>query len=384
MAVGTPISLVVSVVPGTIPANGTLDFLNGLILTTNVTAVPDGTVKAFTTLADVGVAFGTGTNEYKMAAAYFTGYDNAFQLPATLYFAGFVDGTDTPATFMDKMAAASLQWTGFSTAFEPSLTEKQGFATWTGAQNAKYWYVPWDTDATATTQGSTASFGAWLVAQDVTGTSPVYMDPAAAGAFLGWMAALNFDQVNGRQNLAFTSNGQVTPATYSAATAATLLANGYNWYGQFSGRAGSFNWVYNGSVSGPFLWADSYINQIWINALLQYADASTLTNFGNVPFNTQGDAIISAGRKSVISQALSYGAIQTGVAISDSQKLAINRFFGVDGAADAIVNQGYYEQPGASTATSANRAARTIPASKFAYADGQSVQMITLLSREVI
>ncbi|MDL2172467.1 hypothetical protein P5689_15050 [Asaia sp. HumB] len=56
----------------------------------------------------------------------------------------------------------------------------------------------------------------------------------------------------------------------------------------------------------------------------------------------------------------------------------------MDSAADSVVNQGYYEQPGASTATSANRAARTIPASKFAYADGQSVQMITLLSREVI
>ncbi|MDL2169789.1 DUF3383 family protein [Asaia sp. HumB] len=383
MAVGTPISLVVSVVPGTIPANGTLDFLNGLVITADIAAVPNGTTKVFYDLASVGVTFGTSSNEYKIAEAYFVGYDNALQFPATLYFAGY--GPDsTPASFMSSDAITSLPWTGFTTAYEPDLATKQAFATWTGAQNAKYWYVPWDTDTAASTQGSTASFGAWLVAQDLTGTSPVYMDPAAAGAFLGWMAALNFDQVNGRQNLAFTSNGQVTPATYSAATAATLLANGYNWYGQFSGRAGSFNWVYNGSVSGPFLWADSYINQIWINALLQYADASTLTNFGNVPFNTQGDAIISAGRKSVISQALSYGAIQTGVAISDSQKLAINRFFGVDSAADSVVNQGYYEQPGASTATSANRAARTIPASKFAYADGQSVQMITLLSREVI
>jgi len=71
VAVGTPISLVVSVVPGTIPANGTLDFLNGLILTTNVTAIPDGTVKAFTTLADVGGRLSGGKkdreNDFRLA-----------------------------------------------------------------------------------------------------------------------------------------------------------------------------------------------------------------------------------------------------------------------------------------------------------------------------
>lgn len=384
MATGTPISLVVSVVPGVIPATGTLNFLNGLVLTTNVSAVSEGTLKAFSTLSDVGLAFTTTSNEYKIAAAYFTGYDNAFQVPQTLYFAGYTEGTDAAATFMDKMAQASLQWTGFTTAFEPALTEKQAFATWTGAQNSTKWYVPWDTDATATTSGGTSSFGAWLKTQDPTGTTLFYNDPAASGMALGWMAALNFSQVNGRQNLTFVSNGQVTPVAYTASQANALISNGYNWYGAFSSPAGDLNWVYNGIVSGPFLWADSYINQIWINALLQFADATTLSNFGNIPFNTRGDAIIAAGRQSVISQAVSYGAIQTGVAISDSQKLQINRFFGVTGAADAIVNQGYYDQPGASTASSANRAARTIPASKFAYADGQSVQMINLLSREVI
>lgn len=383
MAVGTPISLIVSVVPGVFAATGTLDFLNGLILTQNVTAVPAATLKSFSTLADVGLAFGTGSNEYKMAAPYFAGQDNALQFPAVLYFGGVGSEPDY-AALMTTFAEANLQWTGFSYAFEPALADKKTLATWTGSQNSRYWFVAWDTDPEAEDATSTESVGAWLVSGSLSGTTPIYSDPVAAGAALGWMASLNVDQVNGRQNLTFTQNGLVTPIAPTLSQSRGLLVNGYTWYGQFSGPTGDFSHFYGGAVSGPFLWADSYINQIVINTVIQTADVITFRSFGDIPMNTQGDAIISAGRKPRINQMISFGAIQSGVAISDSQKMQINRFFGVDGAADAIINQGYYEQPGASTASSANRAARTIPNSRFAYADGQSVQMITLLSREVV
>lgn len=383
MATGIPISQLVSVVPGTIPATGILNFLNGLVLTQNVSAIPASTMKEFSTLSDVGLAFGVGSNEYKIAQPYFNGYANALQTPSSLFFAGY--GSDSvPATFMNAAASQSFSWAAFTTAWEPALDVKQAFASWNGAQNSQYWYVPWDTDAQAATAGSTESFGAWLQTQSISGVTPVYLDPAVAGACLGWAACLNWDSPNGRQNLSFTRNSALSATVTDGATARALSANGYAFYGRYSGRAGDFTITSPAPVSGQFLWADSYINQMMINARLQSADVNTLINFGNIPFTVEGDTIISAGRQTVFQEALAFGAMNPGVSISDSQRLQIDRFFGVTGAADAIVAQGYYDQPGASLASAANRQARTIPNSRVAYADGQSVQFINIASREVV
>lgn len=386
---GIPISQIAKVTPGVISATGALNYLNGLILTANTAAVAAGTVSAFTSLTAVAGAFTAASVEYQMAQIYFSGYENADQSPSTLYFAGFTpsasDATSsTLGAQMDSIAAASQLWTGVSSATELSLLDKRALATWVDAQNNRFWGIIWDTDASAitSTPSDAANFGAWLSAQDLSGITAVYNTAAVAALALAWMASLDFDATNGRQTLAFVRNSLVSSTVTNGDAATNLAANGYSFYGGYAGAIGSFVFMYPGQVSGEFLWADSYINQIWLNGQLQYDLVELFLSVGNIPFNTQGDTMIEAALSDTITQAKTFGAIRTGVSLSSTQTLEVNNAAGKS-ISGAIQTQGYYLLPGASTASPSDRAARKITEAKLWYTDGQSVQMIDLASTEI-
>ncbi|WP_264798923.1 DUF3383 domain-containing protein, partial [Acetobacter peroxydans] len=86
---GIPISSIVQVTPGVLVAGGGLNGLTGLVLTQQTAIVPAGTVLSYSSAADVGTAFGTGSSEYAMAQVYFAGYDTAVLTPASLMFGGY-------------------------------------------------------------------------------------------------------------------------------------------------------------------------------------------------------------------------------------------------------------------------------------------------------
>ncbi|MFT9016578.1 MAG: DUF3383 family protein [Acetobacter sp.] len=297
-----------------------------------------------------------------------------------------------PAAQMAALRAANATWNGFAPAFEPSLPDKQALAGWVGAQDNTVWGVIWDTDPQATVQatvqatgsGATA-FGPWLVAQALSGVSAVYGKAPTAALCLGWMASLAFGASAGRQTLAMVRDGTGTlePGVTDGATAAILLANGYNFYGAYASGGAAFQFLRPGSVSGPFAWADSYINQIWLNANLTDNLVNLLLSTGQIPYNTEGDTLVAAAVAGTIAQAVAFGAIQPGVALSTLQRQQINTAAGLATAADSVATRGWYFQPGLSTAASSYRVARTTPPARLWYADGQSVQSIELNSVEV-
>lgn len=307
-----------------------------------------------------------------------TGYDSA---PTVT----LVPAEPAPATQLDTLRSANASWHGFAPAFEPALAEKQAMAQWVGTQDDRLWGVIWDTDTQATAEASTTAFGVWLAAQTLNGVSAVYGDSQTAALCLGWMASLSFTATAGRQTLAFVqdASGLVTPAVTDGATAAIVLANGYNFYGAYANGGSSFQFLRPGVVSGAFLWADSFVNQIWLNASLTQALLSLLLNTGQVPYNTEGDTLVAAAVQSTITQALAFGAIQPGVALTTAQKQQINNAAGVATAADSVGARGWYFQPSLSTAAASLRTARATPPVRLWYADGQSVQAITLNSIEV-
>ncbi|MCH4094626.1 MAG: DUF3383 domain-containing protein [Acetobacter peroxydans] len=460
---GIPISSIVQVTPGVLVAGGGLNGLTGLVLTQQTAIVPAGTVLSYSSAADVGTAFGTGSSEYAMARVYFAGYDTAVLTPASLMFGGYApaasgaeatasvsggavsaiavaqggsgyetapnvtvsggggtgatatatvsggvvtgitvtDGgtgytqaptvtleaasLDAPSTRMDTLRRASGVWNGFAPAFEPALEEKKALATWVGTQNSAVWAVLWDTDPQAVTQNSTTAFGVWLAQQAIEGVSAVYGGAVSAALCLGWMASLSFGTRAGRQTLAFIqdASGLVSPAVTDGTRAATLIANGYNFYGSYASGSSLFSFMRPGSVSGRFAWADSFVNQIWLNASLTEALVTLLLNTGQIPYNTEGDTLVKAAVQDTISSALAFGAIQPGVSLTTAQKQQIANAAGVAAAADAVAAQGWYFQPGVSTAAASYRVARTTPPARLWYADGQSVQAIQLSSVEV-
>ncbi|GBR71002.1 DUF3383 family protein [Gluconobacter kanchanaburiensis] len=386
MAGGIPISQVVSVTPSALSAGGGVAFINGLIITTNTTVVPAGTVVEYTSAPAVATAFGASSTEYQMAAVYFGGYTGASQTPSTLYFAGYTaPTTDTPsnwATYLTALIGTTQEFAGFTTTFEPELADKQAIATWVGEQKDRFWYVPWDTDTQATTQNSETAFGVWLTSQNIDGTTVVYQDPLVAAGCLGWMASLNFDTTNGRWDLCFCRFSGVTATVTDGTTASVLEANGYSFYGLHANGLGRFIFLRGGNVSGQFKWADSYINQIWLNASFQSDMLNLELSAGNIPFNTQGDALISASAQPTIDQGLAFGAIRAGVTLTDAEALEVNNAAGVT-ISDTLQTRGWYFQPNASTAAASVRSSRGPISPKFWYTDGQSVQSINLASVEV-
>lgn len=297
-----------------------------------------------------------------------------------------------PGAFMDGIVAVTTDWAAFMTDFNPDVsgnTNKLAFASWVNATNKRYGYVCWDTDdSPAATVPATSSLGYLLKANEYSGTVIIGNDvvsgdavTAAHAAFIcGIPASLDFSETNGRATFAFRDQSGLAPTCTNQSAADNLEANGYNYVGAFATANDQFNFLYPGSVSGDFLWADSYFVQIWLNNQFQLALMVLLTSVKSIPYNRAGYALIEAACMDVIAQGLNFGAFRPGVTLSQSQIAQVNSAAGVK-IDDTLSQQGWYLQ--VKDASPQVRAARGSPPCTFWYMDGQSVQKINLTSVDV-
>jgi hypothetical protein len=304
-----------------------------------------------------------------------------------------------PGPFMDGVIAVTQDWATFMTLFDPDggsgNANKLLFAAWTNAQNNQYAYVAWDTDITATnTQPATSSLGYLLNQNNDSGTFAQWAADATEGpkkaAFIcGAAASIDFTRLNGRITFAFRSQTGLVADVTNQSIAHNLggdpqsigsRGNYYNFYGAYATRNDQFVWENRGFVSGPFLWFDSYINQIWLNNALQLSLMVLLGSVNSIPYNTEGYALIEAACKDPILAALNFGAIRAGITLSSSQVAQVNSSAGID-IADTIQQRGWYLQ--ISDAQPQVRAARASPPCTLWYTDGQSIQSVTLASIEI-
>lgn len=291
-----------------------------------------------------------------------------------------------PGTFMAGIVGITTNWVSFMTAFDPDAgagnTVKQAFAAWTASSGNRYVYACWDTDVTPTqSTAATASLGYLLAQSESSGIALIWGADYTKAAFLcGALASIDFTQTNGRITLDFKAQSGLTPDVTSQTVAANLRANGYNFYGTWATANDGFTFFNPGSISGQYLWIDAYANQIWLNNQFQLALMTLLTSVKSVPYNAQGYALIRAACMDPINQALNFGAIRAGVALSASQAAQVNNAAGV--AIDRVLStQGWYLQ--ILPAIASVRAQRKTPPMSFWYADGGSVQQINLASIEV-
>ena len=291
-----------------------------------------------------------------------------------------------PATFMNALRIVTTNWASFTTIFNPDAygnANKLAFSAWTNSTNNAVAYIAWDTDITPTQSTAATSSLGYLIGQaQYSGTILVY-DPSDSylNAFVaGTIASINYNANNGRITLAYKSqSGQAITVT-TATVASNLIANGYNFYGAYATANQQFNFFQNGSISGKYLWADSFINQIWLNNALQLALLNFLANINSVPYNAAGDASIYAVCQGTIQQALSNGVFSPGVNLSAGQIVEVNTAAGAN-IAGVLSTRGWYLQ--VLQATPQVRAARTSPPINLWYTDGGSIQQITLASIEV-
>jgi len=287
----------------------------------------------------------------------------------------------TPATAMDAVKAATQNWVDFMTMWEPVIEDKEAFAVWTNAQNQRFMYVCWDTDAQAIVNGSTTCFGAIAKSLQYDGVVPVYNTKELAAFMLGTVASIDFSRLNGRITSAFKSQSGFVPTVTDQQIAANLLENGYSFYGAYATANDQFDFLYNGQMSGKWSWVDTFVDQVYLNAQFQLALLSLLTTVKSIPYNESGYSLIRAAMIDPISQALNFGSIRTGITMSTQQKAVVNQAAGLD-VSTIIEQQGYYLQildPGAQV-----RGNRGTPVINFWYTDGGAVQKITVASIDIM
>ena len=297
----------------------------------------------------------------------------------------------TPGVFMSSVVAVTDNWSTFTTAFDPDFGQPGGlnklqFSTWAtqGAQNQNFMYVPWDTDINPTiTVPATGSYGFQLAQGNFSGTMLLYQpsDMLLQAFVMGAATSINFNELNGRITFAFKGQTGLTATVTNANVAANLISNGYNFYGAYATAAQNFIFLYPGSISGPFKWADSYVNQIWLNNQFQLALMELLTAVNSIPFNPQGYGEIEAACAGVIQAGLNFGAFRSGVVLSPTEVSQVNSMAGLT-ISTVLQQRGWYLQvqdPGTPT-----RQARGSPVCNFWYTDGQAVQKITLNSIDIL
>lgn len=291
---------------------------------------------------------------------------------------------DTPASAMDRIKSLSLNWGSFMTTFAPDVDVMTEFAIWSNAQNKRYLYVAWDGGAGYATPNNAAVFGSVVDSLNYDGVVVVY-NSSAIGAFVcGWAASIDWNAINGRATLAFRQQSGLTPSVTNATLAAAVLSNNASYYGNYvaSGDGNEYNIAYDGRMNGSqFKWADTFVNQQFLNSQLQLAIFEGLLSVNSSPYNEDGYNLIRAWCADPIAQALNNGTVRIGVPLGASQKAAINAAAGLDISAP-LQTQGYYLQ--ILPATAQTRSQRQSPPIKLWYMDGGSIQKIDLASIAVL
>jgi hypothetical protein len=288
---------------------------------------------------------------------------------------------NVPNTFMAQVALYTTNWAAFTTCFEPSAADKLLCATWNSGTGGQFVYAPYDSDATIVSSNNSATcISRVATSASLSGTCAWYLDPNAAAFCLGFIASTNYNMTSGRAAIAFKSGTGINASVSDPTSYANAIANGTNFYGNWATANSQFFMAYNGFITGPFGWLDSYVGAIWLNSALQLALLNMFTLMNSIPYNNAGYATIKAGCKATLDLALMNGVINRGVALTAAQANA------VDTAAGLIIDPtlatiGYYLQVLPATSTQRNN--RQSPTCTLWYMDGGSVNQLNLASIDI-
>lgn len=266
-------------------------------------------------------------------------------------------------------------------AFDPS-TIFLSVGAWVAAQNSDVLALMHDTTVTPALLSAGTSLAQQATAASYNGVAPVYSDPAVCALLASIAGSVDWTATNGRYNAAFRRQSGISPSVDDGSLATQLEDAGYNFYGAIAGSGASYNCVYPGTVIGSYKWIDSFLNQMWLRRSFQLALVDLLVNKGQIPYNSEGDALVASALQAPISAALNFGAIRTGVVLSEQQTQEVTLAL-ANNAAQTIQTSGYYLSVKASTADATVRAKRATPTCVFYYTDGQSVQRLNIPAYEV-
>lgn len=288
----------------------------------------------------------------------------------------------TMTDMMNNIINTNQNWIPFETLVDLNEQQNSELSAWANSQKSRFVFVYHETSAEATIPNNANCFyQKVVVANGYEGTFPVYGSYLYGVMPLAYSASIDFARTNGRVSFKFRGFSGLAPNVSDLATAQALKSNGYNFYGSYSLNKTMAQYASDGAISGKFVWLDSFIDQVWINANLVGAYANLFTNNQSYPFNQNGYGAIQAATIDVANQALTFGAIQKGVVLDQAQIRIVNNTVGKDISATLYSEGWYLFIP---TQTGAARLERDLKGAIFYYVDGQLIQSINMSSTAIL
>lgn len=289
-----------------------------------------------------------------------------------------VSMTDT----MNNIINTNQNWILFQALTELTDEQKTELCAWASASHNRYGYVVHDTSAAPTVANNASCFvQSVVVANGYENVFPIYGSYLYAVTALAYAASIDFARTNGRISFKFRGFSGLAPNVSDLATAQALKSNGYNFYGSYSLNKTMAQYASDGAITGKFVWLDSFIDQVWINANLVGAYANLFTANQSYSFNDAGYSAVQAATIDVAEQAVTFGAIQRGVVLDNAQIRIVNTSVGKDISA-TLYSQGWYLF--IPTQTGSARLARDLQGVIFYWVDGQLIQSITMSSTAIL
>lgn len=286
--------------------------------------------------------------------------------------------TDT----MNGVINTNQNWVLFNSLIELTDDQKQELCAWASASHNRFGYVVHDTtDAGTVANNANCFVQKVVVANGYENVFPVYGSYLYSVMPLAYAASVDFSRTDGRISFKFRAFLGISPNVDNLATAKALKSNGYNFYGDRGQNKTLKQYASDGAMTGKFLWIDTFLDQVWINANLISAFANLFTNNQSYSFNTNGYGAVSAAVIDVAEQALNFGAIQRGVVLDNAQTRIVNNTVGKDISA-TLYSQGWFLY--IPTQTGSARIERNLKGVIFYYVDGQLIQSITMSSTAIL
>lgn len=283
---------------------------------------------------------------------------------------------------MNQIINISQDWVLFTTTFTPDEPTHIAFGQWVSQTDYRFGYVMHDDAQTAITPSSEDCLAFKVaVTENCENVLPVYGDYRHAMTALAYTASLDFNRLNGRVSYKYRDFTGVAPNVNDGNTADALKSNGYSFFGVYGSNRVVKNYTADGKISGKFLWLDSFISQVWINASLLSSFAELFTQNASYPFSSAGYAAIQTAVIDVAGRAKDFGAIRAGVTLDKAQIKVVNDAVGRD-ISSTLFSDGWFmyipEQNGSS------RTERHLDGAIFYYVDGQLIQSIAMSSNDIL
>lgn len=272
---------------------------------------------------------------------------------------------------MSDCVNSNSNFWSFMPLWDETSTEATELAEWCNNQGVRFLYVMVDKSADAKVANSTACLAYQF--RDYIGVCPVYNTKELGAMIMGIGGALDPTRLNGRKTWAFKAQNGLAFTCDKETEAPILLANGYNFYGDYATASEEFKLLQNGQCTGNARWLDTYYGQIYLKDGLQNAWLNVLMMNNTIPYNEAGYGILRAASLDPINAAVNAGFIRQGVKLSESQKATVESEAGLD-ISGTLETQGWYLQ--ILDPTTQVRQERGTPVISFWYMDGGSIQRI--------